>query len=588
MAKTIEIDEQITVGGLAELLALPASKLIAELFKNGVLATVNEKIDFDTAQIIISELGLEDVELTKKQQDAPVVKRDKKTASANAKPRPPVVAVMGHIDHGKTSILDAIRGAEVVKGEAGGITQHLSAYQIEHNKRLLTFLDTPGHEAFAALREHGAHLTDVAVIVVAADEGVKPQTVEAIRFARGAGTKIIVAANKMDKPEADINHLKQQLAENDLTPEDWGGDTVIVPVSAKTKEGLNELLDMILLVADIEELKADDSGPAEGLVIESHMQHGRGPIAVILVERGKLRQGDYIKVGATYGKIRNLESTTGKPIKKAGPATPAIITGLKNLPEFGDEFSIQKTEKIAREQAKQESQTHQFADHSTATSGSELLRIINQSKQLNEFNIVVKADVQGSLTSVIDSLKSLNTEEVATRVVGSGVGVISESDIHLASTTGAIIYGFHTSLPAHIRQLAARDRVSVRLFNVIYELLDDIKNELEKLLVPEIVEEEKAQLLVKGIFKTTRTETICGGEVQKGKITLPTLARVYRGKEVIADNLEVVGLKRGPQDVKEVLSGELCGLDIKSSNKLNLVEGDKVQLFTRQTKTRTL
>src|SRR6185503_8636761 len=322
MATKIEIGEQVTVGELAELLSIPVTQLIGELFKNGIAATVNEKIDFDTAQIILGDMPDLDVELAKKEKVAapPRVKRE---ASANAELRPPVVAMMGHVDHGKTSLMDAIRGERVAAGEAGGITQHLSAYQIDHNGRLITFLDTPGHEAFAALREHGARLTDLIILVVAADDGIKPQTIEAIRFARQAGVKMIVAANKMDKAtEAQLNLLNGQLAEQNLIPEDYGGDTIVMPVSAKEQTGINELLDMVLLVSDVEELKADKDVPGEGLVIEAHMEHGRGPVAVALVEQGTLHSGDFVVIGGTYGKIRSLETTSGKSIKEAGPSTP--------------------------------------------------------------------------------------------------------------------------------------------------------------------------------------------------------------------------------------------------------------------------
>jgi translation initiation factor IF-2 len=587
MAQTIQIDDHVTVGKLAELLSVPVTQVITELFKNGILATVNEQIDFDTAQIIVGELKL-DVELDKKEQEAAPA-RAKREVSANATTRPPVVAMMGHVDHGKTSLLDAIRSTDSVKGEAGGITQHLSAYQIEHNKRLITFLDTPGHEAFAALREHGARLTDVAVIVIAADDGIKPQTLEAIRFARKAGVKIIVAANKMDKAsEADLNRLKQQLAENELLPEDWGGDTIILPVSAKTKDGVPELLDMILLVSDVEELKADNEGPAEGLVIESHMEKGRGSIAIALVEQGTLQAGDFITAGTTYGKIRNLENTDGKPIKTAGPSTPIIITGLKGLPDFGNEFSVVRNEKIARDMAAEADRAQRAGGVSSATSSSELLRIINRSTQLSELNIVVKADVQGSLTSVIDSLKALDTEEVAVRVVSSGVGVISENDIHTAATAGAIIYGFNVSLPTSIKRLASRDQVSVRLYTIIYELIYDVKKELETRLSPEIIEEKLGELTVKGIFKTTKTEIICGGEVTSGKLSIPALARIYRGKELLAEDIEVTNLKRGPQDVKEVLEGDMCGLSLKTEKRVDIAEEDRIEFYTRRTEIRTL
>lgn len=586
MARTIEIDDYVTVGHLAELLGLPVSKLIAELLKNGVMATVNEKLDFDTAQIMVSELGLELALAKKEHASAPP--RQKRQAGEMAVARPPVVAMMGHVDHGKTSLLDAIREAETTKSEAGGITQHLSAYQIKHGKRLLTFLDTPGHEAFAALREHGARLTDLVVIVIAADDGIKPQTVEAIRFARQAGVKMIVAANKIDRPEADLNRLKQQLAENDLLPEDWGGETIVMPVSAKTKDGINELLDMILLVADVEELKAELDGPAEGLVIESHLEQGRGPVAEALVESGTLRPGDFISVGGTYGKARTLQSTDGQTITEAKPSDPVIITGLKALPDFGDEFAVVSSEKAAKDMAAEVTNSKRVAAGSSATSGSELLSLINRQTQLQEFNAVIKADVQGSLTSVIDSLKALDTDEVAVRVISSGIGVVSENDIHTAATGRAVIYGFNVSLPTNIKRLAMRDKVSVRLYNVIYELIDDVKSELSNLLSPEIVVEELGELIVKGIFKVTKTEVICGGEVTKGRLSVPSLARVWRGKDKVADDLEVIVLKRGPQEVKEVLEGEMCGLSFKSSSRVDVQEGDRIELYTRETKSRSL
>lgn len=587
MARIIEIDEYITVGALAELLSLPATTLIAELFKNGIMATINEKIDFDTAQILVSDLGLE-IELDhKKQSEAISAVRERPALSSGAVARPPVIAVMGHVDHGKTSLLDAIRGAEAVKGEAGGITQHISAYQVKHGDRFITLLDTPGHEAFAALREHGAQLTDLAIIVVAADDGLKPQSLEAVRFARKAGVKMLVAANKVDKPEADINRLKQQLAENEMLPEDWGGDTIVMPVSAKTGEGVKELLDMVLLVADVEELKADRDVPASGLVIEAHMEHGRGPVAVALVEQGILKPGHFIVSGSSYAKIRNLESTDGAPISEAGPSTPVIITGFKSLPEFGDTFQYVATEKDARLQT-QKSATNKAATGKLDMTGSELIRIINRSNEVQELNIIIKADVQGSVASVTDSLKTLDTPEVAVRIVGSGVGTITENDVRMAAGSKAIVYGFHTTLPVGIKQQANRDKVSVRLFTVIYELIDDVKAELEKLLVPQIVETEKGRLLVKAVFKTTKSEIICGGEVTKGKLITPAYAKIYRDKTVIAEEVEITGLKHGPTDTKEVIEGEMCGMSLKTTTKLDLQEGDRVECFTRETLERTL
>lgn len=584
---TIEIEDMITVGTLAERLMIPVTQLIGELMKNGVMATVNERIDFDTAQIIVGELGL-DVELSKGQTEETAPGRTKIAASDKAQSRPPVVAVMGHVDHGKTSLLDAIREANVVKHEAGGITQHISAYQIERSGRKITFLDTPGHEAFAAIREHGAQLTDIVVLVVAADDGIKPQTIEAIRYARKAGVKIIVAANKMDKEGADINRLYSQLSEQGLMWDGWkGGDTPVIPVSAKTKDGIFDLLDMILLVTDVEELKADVDVPARGLIVEAHVEQGRGPVAHALVEAGIIRPGQFVVAGGTYAKVRNLETTEGKPLKEAGPSSPVAITGFKTLPEFGDEFTVVTSEKEARVIAEKAASGRSSSGAGVAASSSELIRLINRSNELQELNIIVKADVQGSLTSVIDSLKALDTNEVAVRVVGSGVGSINENDLHLAQTSGATLYGFNVQAPSNIRQQASRDKVDMRLYKVIYELIDDVKAQLSNLLSPEIIETELGRLIVRGIFKTTKTEVIAGGEVTKGKLEAPAFAKVYRGEDELMQ-VDVTGLKRGPTDTKEVQEGEMCGVSLTPPSRLELQEGDRLEFFTRKAVERTL
>jgi len=589
-ATVIEIEDMITVGTLAEKLMLPVTRIIGELMKNGVMATVNERIDFDTAQIIVGELGL-DVELARKPEAAPAIStRVKRPDNNKGVTRPPVVAVMGHVDHGKTSLLDAIRSAQVARGEAGGITQHISAYQITHNYngvgRAITFLDTPGHEAFAAIREHGALLTDIVIIVVAADDGVKPQTIEAIRFARKAGVRIIVAMNKMDKEGANPDRVKQQLSEQDLLVEEWGGDIVVVEVSAKTGKGVPELLDMLLLVADVEDLKAEVDLPGTGLIIEAHVEQGRGPVAHALVESGTVNRGDFIVAGGSYAKIRNLESTDGKSLEKATPSTPVVITGFKTLPEFGDEFTLVANEKLARIQVAAVA-TDKKSGGRTEVNSNELIRMINRNNKIEEFNIIIKADVQGSLTSVIDSLKALDTDEVAVRVVGSGIGTITENDAHLAHTTNAVIYGFNVSLPTNIRQHASRDKVSVRMYKIIYELIDDVKVELTERLAPEIHETDLGRLIVRGIFNTTKNEVICGGEVTKGKLTFPALARVMRGDEKIAD-VEITGLKRGPAETKEVFEGEMCGMSFHSTSRVDLVEGDRIELFTRESIKRSL
>ena len=587
MVASIEVADTITVGELAEVLQLPATRLIGELFKNGIVATINERLDFDTAQIIVGELGL-DVELHKKSVEIEPVKRVKTAPSANATERPPVVAVMGHVDHGKTSLLDAIRGAEVAKSEAGGITQHISAYQVTHKGRVITFLDTPGHEAFAAIREHGAHLTDIVVIVVAADDGVKPQTIEAIRFARKAGVRIVVAINKIDKEGANEALVKQQLAEQNLLIEEWGGDIMVVPVSAKTGQGVELLLDMLLLVSDVEELRADATAPARGLIIEAHLEHGRGPIAHALVEQGTLRPGLFVVAGHTYAKIRNLESTTSEPLTTAGPSTPVVISGFKTLPEFGDPFVIVHSEREARSMA--EAAAEQAGKtHRADMNSSELLRIISRSDTLRELPVIIKGDVQGSLASVIDSIKSIDTEEVAVRVISSSVGIVNENDVHMASSSEpkAIIYGFGTTVPNNIKQLASRDSVSIRLFTVIYELIDDVREELSKLLAPEVIKKELGVLEIKGVFKTTKTEIICGGEVLSGKLTAPAQVEITRGKNVIGE-AKLTGLKRGPNDAKDLAEGELGGINLQTSSRLDLEIGDTLTVFTLETKERTL
>lgn len=585
--KVLVITDSITVGELAEVLNLPVTTLIGELFKNGIMATINQRIDFETATIIVEELGL-DVSLEKKAADSSLG-RTHHVLSDHATDRPPIVAVMGHVDHGKTSLLDAILGTKTVDGEAGGITQYISAYQTVRNGRSITLLDTPGHEAFSALRQHGAVLTDVVIIVVAADDGVKPQTAEAIKFAQNANTKIVVAINKIDKPTANPQLVKTQLStEYNLTPEEWGGDTVMVEVSAKTGENVDKLLDMVLLVADLEELKADIDVPAQGLVIESHMEKGRGSVVGLLVEQGILRPGHFLIAGTAYGKVRTLLDFKGKALKEAGPSTPITVTGFKELPQFGDYFNIVKNEREARHLALQTRIEQEKNAASTNITGADLLKMMKQQDESRDFNVVVKADVQGSLTSVVDSLKLLDTGgEITIRIIGSGVGNITENDIRLAEDSNTIVYGFNVELPPAVKRLANRNKVQVKIFKVIYELLDDAKASIEDMLAPEIIETEIGKLTVKGIFRTTKEEIIAGGEVASGKVTPHVLARVKRGDEQLAE-VEVISVQRQKQEAKEVFEGEMCGLNLKTDKKLQLEEGDTLEFFTRELVKRTL
>ena len=586
--KVIIIADSITVGELAEKLNLPVTNLIGELFKNGIVATINQRIDFETATIIVEELGL-DVELERKAAST-IAERKKHQMSDSASVRPPIVAVMGHVDHGKTSLLDAILHQKVVDGEAGGITQHISAYQTVRGERSITLLDTPGHEAFAALRQHGATLTDVVIIVVAADDGVMPQTVEAIRFAQTANAKIVVAINKIDKEAANPGLVKGQLAERGIISDDkvWGGDVPMVEVSAKTGAGIENLLDTVLLVADLEDLRADTDTPAEGLVIEAHMETGRGSVVGLLVEHGVLKPGHFLVAGTSYGKVRTLLDFTGSTLRQAGPSTPVTVTGFKELPQFGDTFTVVKSEKEARHQVALARLENERNAASTNVTGADLLKLMTQTHESKDFNVIVKADVQGSLTSVLDSLKLVDTGgEVTLRVVGSGVGNISENDIRLASSGDTVIYGFNVDLPPAVKRLAMRDKVSVRLYKVIYELLDDARTSMEDLLAPQVVESEVGTLEVKGIFRTLKDEVIAGGEVKKGKAIAHVLARVIRGGEAIAE-VEVVSVQRQQQEAKEVFEGELCGLNLKTPKKLLLEVGDELQFFTRELVKRTL
>ena len=590
--KTLQIPDMITVGDLADKLGIPVVKLVGELFKNGIMTTVNQRIDFETAEIIIEELGI-NVKIVKKDVDAIDPEKFEIHLSQNAKPRPPIVAVMGHVDHGKTTLLDNILHTKRASGEAGGITQHISAYQTVHNGRTITLLDTPGHEAFAALRQHGATLTDVVVIVVAADDGVKPQTVEAIKFARSANAKIVVAINKIDKPTANPNLVKTQLAsEYDLNPEEWGGDTVMVEISALTGQNVDKLLDMVLLVADMEELKADYNVPAEGLVIESNLEKGRGAVVRLLVENGTLKKGDFIVAGSAWGKVRTLEDWQGKQLKSAGPSTPATVTGFREVPPFGTHIEEVKNEREAKALAAKHYDEQVRSTANANITGADLLRMMNRETEQQEASFVVKADVQGSLTSVVDSLKLLETDEVAVKIVASGVGNITEGDIRAAASSNAVIYGFNVSLPAQVKQLAARAHVEVRLYKIIYELLDDAKSILSDLLPDEVVETPLGELDVQGIFRTTKTDIIAGGKVTKGRLLPHTRARVWRGKGKKAEimgEVELVSLRREKNEASDIVEGEMCGIEIAlEGQKLTLELGDRLEVFSREMRKRSL
>lgn len=579
--KIIKMADAITVNELANNLNIPVGNLIGELFKNGIVATINQKIDFDTAQIMLAELGFDDVKLEKMASSDDLIQRHK--ISDQAKERPPIVAVMGHVDHGKTTLLDNLLKTKTVEGEAGGITQYISAYQMRWQDRAITFLDTPGHEAFAAVRQHGALLTDIVIIVVAADDGVKPQTVEAIKFAQSANAKIIVAINKIDKPTADINRVMSQLAtDHHLMPEEWGGETIMVPISAKTGQGIDKLMEAVFLVAEMEELKADYDVAAEGLVIEAKIEQGRGPVVRLLVEQGGLKIGDFVVAGESFGKIRTMTDYLGRSIKVAKPSTPVTVTGFKSLPQFGQIFAETKTEKIAKQLASEARiRKQQNTATSNVTSG-DLLKMMKQFDEAKDFNVIIKADVEGSLTSVIDSLKLIDTNgEIKLKIVESKVGNVSENDVRQAVGTRTIIYGFNVAVPSAIKQLAGRLGVEIRVYKIIYELLDDAKREMEKLLAPEIKEEEIGRLKVKGVFKINRDELVLGGLVTSGRIYNGLLAKIMRKKELIAE-ADLANVQRNQQDAKDVAEGEMCGMLLKTNQKVVAEIDDQIIFVKRE------
>ncbi len=585
--KTIQIAGSITVDELSQALGLSVTELIGTLFKNGIVATINQRLDFETASIIIDELGLENVKLERKNTSTKTSHLHREL-SDHATERPPVVAVMGHVDHGKTTLLDTLLNKKTVEGEAGGITQHISAYQLNHDGRLITFLDTPGHEAFAAIRQHGAMLTDIVVIVVAADDGVKPQTVEAINFAKTANAKIIVAINKIDREGADIDRTKADLSNHGLQPEEWGGDITMVPISAKMNQNLDQLLDMILLTADIEELKADIDIPSEGLVIESHMETGKGSVVNLLVTGGELKTGEFIVAGSTYGKVRTMLDWRGRPKGKATPSTPVTVTGFKELPNFGDRFVEVKDEKTARKMALLNAQAAADESASANVTSTDLLRMMNVADNSKIFNVIVKGDVLGSVTSVVDSLKLIDTGgEITLNIVHTGVGDINENDIYMAAGGNTVIYGFNVNVPINISKMAARDGVPVRIYRVIYELIDDVKHEMEQLLDAEIIEEDKGEMKVLGVFRTEKTSIIAGGEVLKGDARADYLARVVRDKQYIGE-VKVVSVQKEKMAVDNLAAGETGGLALSTEHKIELQIGDRLKFFTREAKAKKL
>ncbi len=574
--KSIVIPETLTIKELADHMKKQPSEIVKKLFMQGKIVTINQEIDYATAE----EIALEFEILCEQEVKVDVIEellRDTEDAEETLVTRPPVVCVMGHVDHGKTSLLDAFRTTSVTAKEAGGITQHIGAYTVEINDRKITFLDTPGHEAFTAMRMRGAQSTDIAVLVVAADDGVKPQTVEAISHAKAAGVEIIVAINKIDKPAANIEHVKQQLTEYELIPEEWGGSTIFVPVSAKSKEGIEDLLEMILLSADVLELKSNPDRLARGLVIEAQLDKGKGPVATVLVQKGTLHVGDFIAAGSAYGKVKAMTDDKGRRVKEAGPSIPVEIMGLNNVPNAGEVCVSTSTEKDARNFAEtfiKEGREKMLADTKSKMSLDDLFSQI-QAGNLKELNLIVKADVQGSVEAVKQSLLKLSNEEVVVKIIHSGVGAINESDVTLASTSSAIIIGFNVRPDATAKSIADAEKVDVRLYRVIYQAIEDIEAAMKGMLDPVYEEKVIGHALVRAIFKASGVGNIAGSYVTDGKFVRNCKIRITRAGEQIYEGA-LASLKRMKDDVKEVAKGFECGMVFEGFGDLqedDLIEG---------------
>lgn len=578
--RPIQIGENITVQELAEKLKKTAAEVIKKLMGMGVLATINQEIDFDTASIIANEFGLE-VELKVAIDKEALIMAEPEDDSENQVLRPPVVTIMGHVDHGKTSLLDAIRQANVTAGEAGGITQHIGAYQVEHNGKKITFVDTPGHAAFTSMRARGAQITDIAILVVAADDGVMPQTIEAINHAKAAEVPIIVAINKMDKPEANPDKVKQELTQHELVVEDWGGDVIAVPVSAKTHEGLGNLLEMILLVAEVNELKANPNRRAKGTVVEAELDKGRGPVATVLVQNGTLNIGDTIVVGHVFGRVRAMIDDKGRRVKKAGPSTPVEILGLSDVPEAGDILVAVEDEKLARDVADKRKvrKREEILKSNAKISLDDLFKHI-QEGQIKELPIILKADVQGSIEAIAQALEKLTNEEVKVNLIHTGVGAINETDIMLASASNAIVIGFNVRPDTNARKIAETEKTDIHLYRVIYEVIDDVKKAMSGLLDPEFKEVVTGHVEVRKTFKASKVGTIAGGYVTEGKISRDANVRIIRDGIVVHEG-KLDSLKRFKDDAKEVAQGYECGVTIEHFN--DIQEGDIIEAYVIET-----
>ncbi|WP_132039117.1 translation initiation factor IF-2 [Caldanaerobacter subterraneus] len=577
--KIITIPEFLTVKELAEKMKVNPTEIIKKLIAQGIMVTVNQQIDFETASKIAEEYGfLVDKEKVKDELEA--LFEDTPDREEDLKPRPPIVTVMGHVDHGKTSLLDAIRKTNVTMKEIGGITQHIGASVVEINDKKVVFLDTPGHEAFTAMRARGASVTDIVVLVVAADDGVMPQTIEAINHVKAANVPLIVAINKIDLPTANPDRVKTELSELGLVPEEWGGNTICVPVSAKKNIGIDDLLEMILLVAEMEDLKANPNKPARGTVIEAKLEKGKGPVATVIVQNGTLQVGDAVIAGTTYGKVRAMFDDKGRKIKKAGPSIPVEILGFSEVPEAGDKFVVVENEKKARELAEKRKEVQRELElkKKQKVSLEGLFRQI-QEGTVKELNVIIKADVQGSVEALRKSLEELSNEEVRVRVIHGAVGAITETDVMLASASNAIIIGFNVRPETNAKTLAEKEKVEIKLYRIIYDAIEDVKAAMKGMLEPKYKEVELGRAEVRAVFKIPGVGNVAGCYVLSGKITRNADVRIVRDGIVIYEG-KIASLKRFKDDVREVQQGFECGIGIEKFN--DIKEGDIIEAYTME------
>lgn len=580
--KVLQVPEKIMVKDLAEKMEIKVTELISELIKNRIFANINEYLDFDTAEIVADHFAFT---LEKSESIAEKRKLEmKKYTGPGAKKRPPVVVIMGHVDHGKTTLLDKILETNVVSGESGGITQNFSAYQVKKKGEVITFIDTPGHEAFYSMRERGAYITDLAVIVIAADDGVKPQTKEAIKFAKEAGVPIIVVISKVDKADKNIEKVKKELAENDLAPEEWGGKTICINVSAKTGEGITELLDMVILTADMEEIKANPSDIAEGFVIESHIDAQIGPVAIVLIQNGTLKEGDYVSVGSIWGRIKRIENFSGKRINKATPSMPVTIMGLNDVPRVGS-FLLEESGRLTAETRVKEFAKLQISDGpiDKVISTAKIKELV-KSNRVKKLNIILKADTKGSLEAIVQILETIESETVAVQILKMGVGNITETDIKMCHSSGAEIIGFNVCVSPVLEIFAEKDKVEIKIYKVIYELVDEIKEGLTMILEPEEIRTDLGIGKVIAIFKSgkksaKKVDMIVGTKVESGKIEKGSQLEVLRNKEIIGEGI-VKELQANKKAVKEVKKGNNAGITYEGNTIIE--DGDILNCYKKE------